>query len=201
MSSSPATDPIDDCLDFLSAMLELSETAVKFLREKLLVQNLIKGTVLLPAGRISAEFYFIHSGLLRSYALNEQGKDLTNWFVHEANIIFSPFNYRNQITAPDNVELLEESTLVSLTYDELEELYLLDPVARSIGQRLTERQLVYMTKRVDLLRSLNSEQRYLLFLELFPGLIGRVQIQHVATFLNISRGTASRILSGRINKN
>lgn len=105
---------------------------------------------------------------------------------------------RNQVPRTENLELLENSVLVSLSYEGFEELYRLDPFTRAIGQRLTERQLVFMEKRISLFRSRDSEQRYLLSLELFSGLIGRVQNRHLATFLNISPGTISRILSGKI---
>lgn len=200
MAAPATTDPIEACLDFFSSFQELSEVARAFLRERLVVQALPKGTLLLPMGRVATDFYFVQSGLLRSFDFDEFGKDTTAWFAHESHMINSPYNYRHQLPRPENLELLEDSVLVSLSYEEFEELYRLDPATRAIGQRMTERQLLFMEKRVSLFRSRDSEQRYLLFLDLFPGLIGRVQNRYLATFLNISPGTVSRILSGKIKK-
>ncbi len=200
LPSTPATDPTEACIAYFSSLLELSDPAIGFLRNRLAVQRFSKGTLLMPVGRVNAEIYFIHAGLLRNYSLNTDGKDITNWFALESNIIFDPHSYRNQIPNQDNTELLESSVLVSLKYEDLRDLYQLDPPARSLGQRITEMQLLYMANRVNLFRSFNSEQRYLQFLELFPEMSGRVQHQHVASFLNISRETVSRILSSKIKK-
>jgi len=98
------------------------------------------------------------------------------------------------------VELLEKATLVSLRYDELDELYELDPATNAIGRRISEHQLRYFLKRESLFRSRVSEERYLCFLEYFPHLFGRVQNQHVASYLEISPGTISRALSGSSSK-
>lgn len=93
MSTPATTDPKEACLDFFSSFQKLSETARAFLRERLVVQALPKGTLLLPMGRVATDFYYIQSGLLRSYAFTEAGKDSTAWFAHESQMINAPYDY------------------------------------------------------------------------------------------------------------
>ena len=144
------------------------------------------------------ELYYIHEGLLRHYYFNEAGRETTGWFAAETEILYFPGRYREQISTQGSVELLEKSTLVSLRYDELDELYELDPATNAIGRRISEHQLRYFLKRESLFRV--SEERYLCFLEYFPHLFGRVQNRHVASYLEISPGTISRALSGSSSK-
>lgn len=200
MSSSPDTDPKQACLDFFAGFHPLSETTRSFLEERLVVHELNKDTRLFSGDQVLEDLYYIHRGLLRHYYFNKEGRETTGWFAAETEILYFPGRYREQISTQGSVELLEKATLVSLRYDELDELYELDPTTNAIGRRISEHQLRYFLKRESLFRSRISKERYLCFLEYFPHLFGRVQNRHVASYLEISPGTISRALSGTSSK-
>ena len=199
MSSPPVTTvPRQACLDFFASLCPLSDTTRTFLEQRLIVQELAKDALLLTTDKVVNELYYIHEGLVRNYYFDGRGNDTTGWFAAETEVLYFPTSYRDQMPLPGHVQLLEKSTLVSLTYDELNELYELDPAANALGRRLSENQMQYLLKRERLFRSRESGERYLKFLELFPHLDGRVQNQHVASYLVLSPGTISRVLSGKM---
>lgn len=166
----------------------------------LVVHELVKDTYLLSGDQILKRLYYIHEGLLRHFYYNENGRETTGWFAAETEILYFANSYRQRIPIPGNIQLLEKSTLVSLTYDELDSLYQVDPTANALGRRISENQLQYFLKREGLFRSRVSKERYLRYLDFFPNLFGRTQNQHVATYLELSAGTISRALSGSSKK-
>ena len=199
-SPPPTTDPRQACLEFFASLCPLSDTTRAFLEQRLVVQELAKDAILLATDKVVNELYYIHEGLVRNYYYDEAGNDTTGWFAAKTEVLYFPTSHREQIPLKGHVQLLEKSTLVSLTYQELEALYQLDPTANALGRRLSENQMRYMLKRESLFRSRSSSERYLKFLELFPHLDGRVQNQHVASYLALSPGTISRVLSGKIGQ-
>jgi hypothetical protein len=77
--------------------------------------------------------------LLRNYYFNQDGRDTTGWFAAQAEILYFSNRYRHRISLLGTVQLLEKCTLVSLRYDELDELYELDQAlpTRSDGASLS----------------------------------------------------------------
>jgi len=171
-----------------------------FLKERLVVHKLSKDTILLSGDQVVERLYYIHEGLLRNYYFNQDGRDTTGWFAAQAEILYFSNRYRHRISLLGTVQLLEKCTLVSLRYDELDELYELDQAANALGRRIPEHQLQYFMKRESLFRTRDSDERYNRFLELFPHLLGRTQKQHEASYLELSTGTISRVLSGTSKK-
>ncbi len=197
MSSPATTDPKQACIDYFASLCPLSDFTRHYLAQKLVLRDLAKNTILLSGDQVVDSLYYIHKGLLRNYFVTEDDSETTGWFADEGEALYFPSSHRHQIPLPGSVQLHEKSALISLTYDELNTLYELDPTANVLGRRLSENQMQYLLKRERLFRARNSQERYLMFLELFPNLDGRVQNQHVASYLELSPGTISRVRSGK----
>ena len=142
----------------------MSDATRAFLEQRLVVQGLAKEAILLATDKVVSELYYIHEGLVRNYYFDEAENDTTGWFAAETEMLYFPTSYREQVPLPGSVQVLGKSTLVSLTYDELNELYQLDPTANALGRRLSENQMQYFLKRESLFRSRESSERYLCFI-------------------------------------
>ncbi len=195
-----SNDPIEAFLTFLNAIFKMKKGASDYLRDHVVVEYQAKGVSLLPVGKVPKDLYFIHEGLVRGHFRNERGKDVTGWFAMESSMIYTPHNFRTQTPARQNVEILEDSTLVSLPYEALDQMYMLHIGTRMIGQILSEQQVTYLAERLWQERAMSAVERYWDFMEKYPGLHERVRANYIASFLDMTPETYSRIQSGSIQR-
>ena len=175
------------------------EPAVQtFLYDHLRIEEHRKREVLFSPGKMNDQLYFVHSGLVRSYyvALDERGNDrnTTAFFAPESNFAISPSSFFNQRPTKEGVTVLEDSVLVSISYQEIQKLYEMHPSASVIGQKITERYLLYYHELAHGLRLPTGKKKYEWFLKRFPELRGRVQNKDVASFLGLTDQSLTRIL-------
>ena len=145
---------------------------------------------------------FVHSGLARAFT-EKQGEThktekLTTFFAPEANFAFSPPSFFNQKPSHEGIMMLEDSVLVALPYQELQEICQRFPATNALGRKITERYLLYFYELVEALKLPTGEKKYRWFIERHPTLGERVPNTELASFLGLSKESVSRI-RGRKN--
>jgi len=67
------------------------------------------------------------------------------------------------------------------------DLYKVDPDINYVGRQIAEQSYIQALQRIHDLQTMDGRQRVLHFLEKSPGLINRVQKQHLASYLGMHR--------------
>ena len=70
-----------------------------------------KNTILLSEGEICKEFYFVHSGCIRTYYITKQGHEKTRYVAFENSIATSISSFISQQQSFEFVDTLENSEL------------------------------------------------------------------------------------------
>lgn len=151
-----------------------------------------KGTLLLRENKICDRAYFLAEGLARGY-YNIRGKELTSWFVSEGDILTSLSSFIKQERGKENIEVLENSTLYSVSYDEWENIFQKYPEFNLFGRLLMQRYYINLEKHALSLQFDTAKERYEKFIEKQGHIQLRVPLQHLASYLGISKETLSRI--------
>lgn len=159
----------------------------------LLTENHLPNHYLLTRGGIRNNFiYFIEQGCSRTYFLVE-GKEITNWFSIEGDITFSSNALYHRMTGFDFVELLEDSTIFSMSIDSLNELYKSDIDIANWSRTIHQEVLLKMQNlRIDRL-TLTAKERYDKFRNENPEVINRVNLGYVASYLGMTQQHLSTI--------
>ncbi len=144
--------------------------------------SVLKGEVLSRPNTFSHKVFFVKQGLLRSYHLDEKGKEHTFLFAPEDWVI-------SDLTTLDQptelfIEALEDSTV--LVSKKQLDLPLSDP--KKIIKRLH-----VMQQRIILLMSSSAIQRFEYFQSTYPNLITRVPQKMIASFLGITPEALSKV--------
>ncbi|MDJ1484214.1 MULTISPECIES: Crp/Fnr family transcriptional regulator [Xanthocytophaga] len=176
----------------LSSIYPLSDEIREIIPAFFLQHQFPKRTLLLEEGQICDRVYFIDTGLARAF-YNLDGQDTTAWFMEEGDIIISVQSFFLQKPSSESIELLEDSTLVSIRYTDLQHLYHQFPAFNFNGRVLTERYYVKGEERATSLRRLTAQERYLNLLETNPKLFNRAPLKHIASFLGMAPETLSRL--------
>lgn len=164
------------------------EAVLPFLTTK----QLAAGEYLLKEGSVCRSIAYIEKGLLRLYYLNN-GKEVTNCFCREHTLTAS---YRSMVTmtASDiSIQTLEHSQLIMLSYEALQKLFVTDSFWQQVGRVAIESEYLINEKHSRFLRDKSAQERYLEILNSQPDLLQRVPLTALASYLQVSPETLSRI--------
>ena len=159
-------------------------------------QSIKKGALLQEVGQCPRVAYHVHKGLLRSFFVDDHGKEHTFMFAPEGWIIAdleaSGFERATRLA----IEALEDS--------EVE----VRPMADGIRERgdvesqfkLMHRRAGALQRRVLMMMSTSALERYEFFLETYPELSGRISQKLIASYLGITPQALSKLRAERVGK-
>lgn len=127
--------------------------------------------------------YSVESGLIRSYAIDQKGKEHIYMFGPENWIVAD--NCEPNSPCQLFIDVIEDSVL---TVDVKNEFLNEGPDLKSLLRRL-----FVMQNRIIMLMSSNATDRYEHFLKTYPDIIQRVPQKMVASYLGITPEALSRV--------
>ena len=160
------------------------------------IQSIKKGTLLQEVGQCPQVAYVVHKGLLRSFFVDEGGKEHTFMFAPEGWIIAdleaSGFGNATRLA----IEALEGS--------EVELRPMLDRVLEAQDAKrefkLMHRRAGALQRRVLMMMSTSALERYEFFLETYPQLGRRISQKLIASYLGITPQALSKLRAERVGK-
>lgn len=161
-------------------------------RPFLFSKNINAGDYFLRAGKTCRSIAFIEEGLFRLYYLND-GKEVTNCFCKENTITTSYSSLITQKESEIAIQAIEDSTLIILPHASLQKLYQQSPFWQQVGRLAAENELIVTESHHRFLRDLSATERYQEILAHQDELLQRVPLNYLATYLQISPETLSRI--------
>lgn len=178
--------------DFLSQFPHYTPQVFEHVKPYLTVRKLSLGDFFLREGSVCKSIGFIESGLVRLYYLND-GKEITNCFCKEHTLTTS---YSSLITGQESdiaIQAVEETQLIILPYEALQLLYEQNLFWQQVGRLAAESEIITTECHSRFLRDLSATERYLQILENESELLQRVPLNYLATYLQVTPETLSRI--------
>ncbi|WP_196886199.1 Crp/Fnr family transcriptional regulator [Aureivirga sp. CE67] len=183
-----------DIIECISNYRKISEEAKNEIERKIKIQKLQKGTVLHKEGLVANRLFYLRSGMARTF-FYKKGKDITYWIYPEHSFLTAWSSYIKQIPSTENIEIIEDAELVSLTYDEWQELYTKFPELESFSRILIEEIFASLDIFYQGYYILTAKEKYDLLLEYYPDFVLKTNLGYIASMLGISQETLSRIRS------
>ncbi len=183
---------MDNFINHLQSIYKLGLAAQTALRAHLKPKTLAKGDFLLKEGTVCHHLYFLETGCLRGF-YNLDGKEITHWFGFENDFVTSFYSFITQKPSVENLQVLENSELWSISYESLMKLYDEFPEIERLGRMANEKYYIRLEERYVNFQFKTAAERYELLLEKMPHILQRVALGYVASYLGISQETLSRI--------
>mgnify|MGYP003564028251 CR=1 FL=1 len=148
-----------------------------------------KGEIIQRSGEIGTKVYHVKSGLLRSYSIDNNGKENVFMFAPEGWVIADTCEPESKSTL--FIDALEDSTVIEFKKDLERE----KQNVRAITKRLNALQ-----KRILMLISTNAIERYEYFIQTYPNIAQRVPQHMIASYIGVNPETLSAAKAKRLKK-
>lgn len=188
-------------LDYFQKMIPLS------IAENQLVADLFKPRLyrkrqyVLQEGDVCNQFNFVVRGCLRMYKVDEKGNFHILQFAAENGWMIDLGSFHEKSPSELNIDALEDSMVLQISYDNLIALYTEVPKFDRIFRVLIENSFVSLQTRLLQNISSTAENRYLSFMETYPHLANRLPQTQIAAFLGITPEFLSRLRNRQANPN
>jgi len=151
-----------------------------------------KKSLLLKAGHIARRIYFVEKGFVRAF-YHKNDSAYTTWFMGQNEFIISVYSFFSQKPSFENIEILEDSTLLSITWEQLQDIYKKFPEFNITGRIITEQYYIRSEERTIELQTLTAQQRYQKLIGTYPQILQKASLGQIASYLGIKQETLSRI--------
>tara|TARA_R110000868_G_scaffold94345_4_gene260368 strand:+ start:5510 stop:6085 length:576 start_codon:yes stop_codon:yes gene_type:complete len=153
---------------------------------KIEVHQFKSKSILLHSGEICKYSYFVNSGLLRSFNINDNIVEHVLNFACEDHWIGDMYSLISQKPGNLFIEVLEDAEIVFLSKENQELLYNEIPKLERFFRILTENSLVANQERLMDNLSLSAEERFEKFCKRYPTLIQKVPQKQIASYIGVT---------------
>lgn len=167
---------------------EFADTLHFFTRQKLR-----KGDFFVAQDQVCRQVAFVEKGTLRVYYLNDKAEETTSCFCTENNFTTSYKSFILQQPSHLIIQAIEDLQLLVIDHHNLQKLYAQSAVWQTIGRAIAEREYLVMEQYASVLSNETAREKYLRLLKEQPGVIQKANVEHIASYLGVTRRTLSRI--------
>ena len=174
---------------YISLSKEETETFLSFLS----VVEVSKRKRLVEPGSFIQNEYFVIKGCLKGYYLDDNGDKhiiqfaIENWWIGDFDAFY------NQVPSKLHVEAIEDSTLLAITFDDLQQLFKSIPKFERYFRILVTGAFISLRGRILSTLQKSTKERYLEFCKTYPNIEQRVANYDIANYLGVSAQSLSRI--------
>ena len=183
----------DKLLTYVSRHISLTAEETAFFTSLLKTRLLRKRQYLLQAGDVSRNEYFVNSGCLRSYSIDDKGMEHVVQFAIEDWWINDMYSFLTQTPATLFLEAMEDTEVIMLDRAAYEELMHKVPKFERMFRIILQNAFIAQQRRIIENMSLPAHERYLLFQQRYPQFEQRLPQHQVASYLGITPESLSRI--------
>lgn len=179
-------------LNTIKSFIPLSPGEEQFVSSLFIEKKLEKGAYFVQEGKVCKHVGFIQKGLVR-YFINKDGQELISEFGKEGEFVCNYASFLDQSASDENIQTIEDTSLLQISYDDLQLFYEKVPAANKFGRLIAEIMFVRAKRQIASMYSDPPEVRYLKFLQLYPDLLQRIPQYHISSYVGVKPPSLSRI--------
>lgn len=176
----------DPILKNIAKHVTLEKAEIDHFISLLTVREVSKKKFLLQEGEACTSINYVHSGILRAYCYDKEIHERVIMFAVQDWWITDIQGFSTGKSAIVNIEAIEDSVVLELQKDDLDELYLKVPKFERVFRILMQNSYIREQLRTTQNLTLTAEERYINFLAKYPHVYQRVPLKQIASYLGIT---------------
>lgn len=181
--------------DYIKNRIEVSDENLNTILSHFKPLQQGKNELLLSAGQTSQNTYFVGKGCLRIFFINEEGKDVTRYIAFENQIATALVSFITKLPSQEYIQVIEKSELLYITHEDFDHLLKTVPEWMQFYCSYLEKAYVNNTNRLMSFTTMDALERYQWLLKINPTIVKRLPNKIVASYINVSQETLSRLKS------
>ncbi|MCX7549600.1 Crp/Fnr family transcriptional regulator [Xanthomarina sp. F2636L] len=178
----------------LEQIATISDADWDFFTSKLQRRKFAKKDVFLKLHEIENHISFIESGVVRLFIPKENPeKEITFGFSFTDQFISAYDSFLTQTPSAYQLQALTDTTLLSINYKDLQDVYKTTQIGNLIGRLTAERLFLLKSRREQHLLNLTAEERYLKLFKERPELLKEVPLKYISSYIGVTPQALSRI--------
>ena len=166
--------------------INLSREEIIHFTSVLKYKEVPKKTKLLTEGQACKHLGYVHSGALRSYCIDKEGKQATIMFAVADWWLTDMYCFLNEKPAMMYIETIEDSCIFQLSRENFEKLFNAIPKFERFFRILMQNAYTREQLRIIDNLTLTAEERYDKFLNKYPQIVQQVTQKQIASYLGIT---------------
>ncbi len=185
-------DSVKSFLNYLKRFTDLTDAEFnQHLLPVCKVRRFGKKEVVTKAGDVENYINFIVRGLVRKY-YKKGHHEINTQISMEGHLILSQESFHSRTPSDYTIETIESSTLVSISYEDLERVYQHSHKMEHLGRLIVTFAMIIKDNWQMQMVKMTPRERFLNFVTKNPELMQRVPQKYLASYLNIKPETFSR---------
>ena len=180
-------------VDLFTKKMEFTENEFALLLSHFRREYIPRKFFYLKAGQISRQRAYINKGSTRTFTIDERGGEHILFFAFEDWWVGDLESYYNQQPATLNIQAMEDTELLILPRESLEKLSPEIPKLKTMFQQKEQRSSFANMRRLQEVKCLSAEERYLDLVQKHPQIFQRIPLQYIAMYLDIEPQSLSRM--------
>lgn len=152
-----------------------------------------KGEHILKTGTIADGYLVLESGLIRSYVIDFNGKDITTNFFTQGEIVIEVSSLFQRIPARENIEALTDCVGWKIDFQDFQQLFHSLEGFREWGRAWMANSLFEFKQRSVAMIADSATERYHKLMETKPEVFQHSSLKHIASYLGVTDTSLSRI--------
>lgn len=178
----------------LDQIATISNEDWDFFTSKLQRRAIPKKTNFLKLDEIENYISFIESGVVRLYIPKENPeKEITFGFSFKDQFISAYDSFLTQTPSAYQLQALTDTSLLSISYNDLQAVYNKTQIGNLIGRLTAERLFLLKSKREQNLLNLTAEERYMKLFKERPELLKVIPLKYISSYIGVTPQALSRI--------
>ncbi len=182
--------------DFLKELhrdLSLTHEQSKLITEAYILKGFKKGEFILKEGSTSNSYYIIINGLVRSFAVDTTGQDITTDFFSTKEMILAPASFLLRAPSKENIQSLNQCICLQMSFVNFQNLFSTIDTYRNWARTSLVLNYAQLKNRSIAQITDSAKKRYLDLKTIRPAIIESAPLKHIATYLGMTDSSLSRI--------
>ncbi len=184
-------EKMEELINYLNGFQKLDLETEQAVRKYFVQETFKKKDFLVKEGSVCSKVYFIKSGLIRRYYV-EEGREITRWIYDSNQLITSMNSYFLREWAHEYLQACENTVVYSISYEDEQKL-LEYPLFTKCHIKQLRLYISFVSVFHQNCELMTAHEKYSYILKYFPGIIQKAKVQHIASLLNVTPETLSRI--------
>ncbi len=177
---------------FLIDTFQITKDEAQIFSSSFHTEEYLKGDLFTKNGQVCNKIGFVKKGVLKCITVSKERALIDN-FIFANQFVSDYYSYLTKEKSTKDIVCIENCTIHIIDRKKLEKLSNKHPSIGQIAKKATEQLYLLTQQKLDDLRLLNAEERYLKLLNSNKRVINEIPQYEIASYLSVSPETVSRI--------